>query len=167
MADGVDPARLSLRPITPADMPFLSAVYASTREEELSVVPWTPAQKQAFLQAEFEAQHRHYQENYVGASFDLIMLGGEAIGRLYVARWPSELRIMDIALLPSWRNRGIGSQLLAGLLAEADAAGKDVSLHVEYNNPSRRLYARLGFEFVETNGVYQLLRRRAGAQKAR
>ncbi|HEX6939117.1 MAG TPA: GNAT family N-acetyltransferase, partial [Longimicrobiales bacterium] len=71
----------------------------------------------------------------------------------------------DIALLPEHRGRGIGTALLEALIAEADAAGKPVSIHVEQYNPARRLYARLGFREVEDLGVYVFMERPPGRQE--
>lgn len=148
---------ISLRPIEPADHGFLYTVYASTRTEELAPVPWTDEQKAAFLRQQFNAQHAHYQKHYGDARFEIILRDGEPVGRLYVARWPSEIRIVDIALLPAHRNAGIGGQLLRELLAEGAAAGKTVSIHVERFNPAMRLYQRLGFTEVADLGVYAMM----------
>src|SRR6476469_3519979 len=90
----------SLRPITPEDVPFLAAVYASTRWEELAPTGWSDEEKAVFCRRQFDAQSAHYRENYPGASLQVIERDGVSIGRLYVARWESEIRIMDIALLP-------------------------------------------------------------------
>jgi predicted GNAT family acetyltransferase len=46
------------------------------------------------------------------------------------------------------------------VLAEADAAGKRVTIYVERFNPALRLYERLGFAQIEAQGVYLLLDRR-------
>lgn len=89
----------------------------------------------------------------------MIVAGGEPAGRLYVARWEDEIRIVDIALLPEHRGRGVGTALLRELIEEADAAGKPLSIHVEQNNPARPLYDRLGFEEAGEFGVYVLMRR--------
>ena len=62
---------------------------------------------------------------------------------------------MDIALLPEYRGRGIGTALLEELLVEADATGRRVTIHVERFNPARRLYERLGFvEAGDPGGMY-------------
>lgn len=159
---GEPSAELTLRPIEPGDQPFLLALYASTREQELAPVPFTPEQKAAFLQQQFAAQSRHYAQ-YHDTSFDLVLLGGEPAGRLLVARWAAELRIVDVALLPAFRGRGIGSRLLAPLLAEADARGVPLTIHVERDNPAQRLYRRLGFAPVADEGVYQRWERPPGA----
>ena len=150
---------VELRLIRDDDLPFLLRVYAATREEELAPVPWTRAEKDAFLASQFALQHEYYQQHYADASFQMILADGEPVGRLYLARWEHEHRIVDVAILPEHRNRGIGSRLLADILAEADAAGKPVSIHVELQNPARRLYDRLGFRPVEERGVYVLMRR--------
>ena len=134
-------------------------MYASTRAEELAAVPWDDGQKDAFLRLQFEAQDAWYRENYPQASFDVVVAGGEPIGRLYVHRGREEIRIVDIALLPEHRGGGVGTSLLRDLLAEADAAGKSVTIHVERLNPALRLYERLGFELAEDKGVYLFLER--------
>ena len=135
-------------------------MYASTREEELRLVDWSDAQKAAFVRQQFEAQDAYYRENYDPATFDVIEVDGEPAGRLYVARWEDEIRIIDIALLPEHRGCGVGTALLRELLDEAAEAGKRLSIHVELNNPAQRLYERLGFAPVEERGVYLLMEAR-------
>jgi ribosomal protein S18 acetylase RimI-like enzyme len=155
-----------LRPAGAADRELLFAVYASTRAEELAAVPWAPGAKDAFLRQQFEAQDAHYRQHYEGAAFLVIEVAGEAVGRLYVARWPREIRIMDVALLPAHRRRGLGRAILAELLAEGDATGKVVSIHVERHNPALGLYERLGFQPAADRGVYLFLERRPAAAGA-
>src|SRR5919206_534034 len=94
-----------------------------------------------------------------GASFDVILVDGEPAGRLYVHRGPSEIRIVDIALIPEHRGGGVGTSLLEDLLAEGDVGGKSVTIHVERMNPALRLYDRLGFTVAEDKGVYLFLER--------
>jgi ribosomal protein S18 acetylase RimI-like enzyme len=151
-------AGLTFRRIADTDLPFLARVYASTRVEELAPVPWTDQQKAAFLDMQFRAQHAHYQQNYPDADWLVTMRNGEDVGRLYVERWPSQHCIIDIALLPEHRGKGIGNALLRDLMEEAAAAGKAVTIHVEKNNPAMRLYRRLGFQTEEDKGVYDLMR---------
>lgn len=148
---------ITLRPIRPDDEAFLYRVYASTREDELAVLDWDRAQKEEFLRMQFRAQHTFYLEQFTQAQFDLIVLDGEPVGRLYVDRRSDEIRIVDIALLTEHRRRGIGSRLLNDLLAEARAAGLPVRIHVEQNNPALGLYHRLGFRRIADKGVYFLM----------
>ena len=151
--------RIALRPIQNYDREFLYQVYASTREEELAVVAWSDAEKEAFLRAQFDAQDRYYRAHYDVTGFSIIYLNGEPAGRLYLHRSATEIRIVDIALLPQYRRRGFGERLLRTLFEEADAACVGVSIHVEFFNPARRLYERLGFRSTEERGAYLLMRR--------
>jgi len=108
---------------------------------------------------QFDAQARYYRENYAEAKFSVILANRRPAGRLYVARWPEEIRIVDIAVLPEYRNAGIGTALLKDLISESEESGKPLSIHVERFNPALRLYGRLGFQQEEDKGVYQLMRR--------
>ncbi len=146
-----------LRPATPADRDFLLAVYAGVREAELAQVAWPEGAKEAFVRQQFEAQDRYYREYYANAAFDVIEVEGELAGRLYVDRWPAEIRIVDIALAPSFRGRGVGTALLRELMAEAEASGRSLTIHVEHGNPARRLYERLGFVPVAERGHNTLM----------
>jgi GNAT superfamily N-acetyltransferase len=153
------PPVVTRRAATPSDEPFLRRVYAATRADELAHVGWTAAQKDAFLRQQFEAQDRHYRDHYDGATFEVVLVDGEPAGRLYLARWPDEIRVMDLALLPKYRNAGLGTRLLHAVFAEADARGLPVGIHVERFNPALRLYWRLGFEEREDRGVYVFMSR--------
>ena len=152
---------IRFRPATPADVPFLRHLYGTTRQDEMQHVPWTDAQKAAFLDMQFSAQKKHYEEFYPNCQFLVIELAGEPIGRLYIDRGDEDIEIVDIALLPQFRRRGIGRMLLEEIIEEGRATSKTVTIYVEHFNPARRLYDRLGFRHVDTNGVYHLLEWRA------
>ena len=147
----------TLRPVTAEDGPFLFRLYASTRTEELAVVPWDEAQKEAFLRMQFQAQSKFYGESFPGAAFLVVLRDGEPAGRLYVDRRDDEIRLLDVALLPEHRGAGLGTALLRDLTAEAAAAGKPLRIHVERFNPALRLYLRLGFKQIQDQGVYYLM----------
>lgn len=155
-SSGSDDA-VALRPATEADEAFLLSVYASTRQQELEAVQWTAAQKAAFLAWQGAAQHRYYRQNYAGAEYAVIEAEGHPIGRLYLHRRSDEIRIMDIALLPPYRGRGVGTRLLRQVLDEGRRTGRSVSIHVEKDNPALRLYERLGFRRAADRGVYLFL----------
>lgn len=162
---------LHLRDITVNDEESLYQIYASTRTEELvQVTDWTPSQKEAFLRWQFTAQHTHYQNNYEGAHFWIIESNSRVIGRLYLdTNFESEsMRIIDIALLPEWRNRGIGKKILLDIMDLAETMNLCVTIHVESFNRAMKLYKKLGFTLVsETNGVYHLLEWKPTLQQAR
>ncbi len=151
------PKGIGFRAVVDADLPVLQDIYAAVRREELAPVPWTDAAKRAFLDDQCVLQHQHYLKNYPGADLLLVLLDGRPIGRIYVYRTTTEIRLMDIALFDAERGRGIGSALLAEVLDEARRTSRRLTLHVEPDNPAQRLYRRLGFTLIENRGVYDFL----------
>ncbi|WP_206366463.1 GNAT family N-acetyltransferase [Sphingomonas gei] len=155
---------VALRPMEDEDLVFTAALYASTRAEELAPIPWPAETKQAFLLQQHAAQHAHYQQHYRGMDAMIVERGGAAIGRLYLYEMPTEIRIVDISLTPQARGQGIGAALLRDLFAEIAPRGKNVTIHVEKNNPARTLYARLGFTILDDDrGAYDLWQWRPAA----
>lgn len=144
----------TLRPARPQDREDLRRIYAETRGDVAALVDWTAEQKQAFLDSQFEAQERDYRSRFTGASFDLIECDREVIGRLYVDRRDDEIRILDLALLRSWRGRGIGGFWMQAVIDEARARAVPVRIHVTQGNPALALYERLGFRTLGEVGVY-------------
>jgi len=145
---------VTLRPKRDDDDQFLYEVYASTREEELAITGWTPAQKDEFLRMQYLAQTRYYQQMYPDKDYWIILDNGVPAGRFIIARSKDEIRLIDIAVIPGHRGAGIGQVLLQSLLDEAQRTGKTVVLHVEQLNRARHLYERLGFRPAEEVGAY-------------
>ena len=151
---------IALRPARDDDQDFLFRVYAGTREEEMALAPWTDEEKAEFLNMQFTIQDTQYRQNYVGARFDIVLLDGEPVGRLYVDRCESNFHIMEIAILPEFRGRGIGAELLTSVLAEATEAKKPVRIYVIQGNPAKKLYSRLGFQKIDEQGIHDLMERK-------
>ena len=147
---------VSLRAVTAEDEEFLLALYASTREEELAQVAWPPEQKAAFLRSQFDAQRREYSARYPEAQYDVILLDGRPVGRLWVGRDDEQIRLLDIALLPGAQNQGVGAQLVRGLIDEAARTGRALR-HMVFvlNAGALRFYERLGFVTFEDLGAYR------------
>ena len=153
--------QITLRASTGEDEPFLREVYAGTRADELALVDWSEEQKAAFLDGQFRAQHTYYHEQMPGAAYDIVLEDGVGVGRLYIDRRAGDLHVVDIALLPQHRNRGIGGHLIRRIMEEAAAKSQSVSLYVELFNRARRFYDRSGFREVRTEGIYLLMKWRA------
>lgn len=148
----------------PDELEFLYQLYATTRADEMrQLLDWTDEQKEAFVRSQFQLQHDHYTKNYPGATFDVVVHDDERIGRLYVYRVPSEIRLMEVTLLPEWRKRGIGGALTREILCEAADSDRPVVLHVESWNPAVRLYERLGFVKTADVGINLRMEWRPGA----
>jgi GNAT superfamily N-acetyltransferase len=148
---------ITFRPVGPDDDAFLLELYASTRADEMRMVPWTAEQQHAFVKTQFTAQQEHYQMKYPMANHEIILSSERPVGHVYVARLAEEIRIVDITVMPRERNRGIGSFWLSRLLNEAGSTGKVVRIYVENFSPSLRLFERLRFKQVEEHGIHLLL----------
>lgn len=155
---------ITLRAARQDDAAFLFEVYASTRAEELALVPWSEEQRQEFLRMQFDAQHSYYNERFPDADYQVILTEGEAVGRLYVARDIKTIQILDIAVLPERRRAGVGTSLIQELVSEAGKSEKTVQIYVEAFNPSLRLFERFGFSRVAEEGLNLLLEWRAVKQ---
>lgn len=140
------PLPLTRRDVAREDEPFLRALYASTREDELSHLEWPESVLEAFLRLQYDARAADYRRRHPEAVQHLLLVDGEPSGRLWVDRAAEAWTVLDIALLPALRGLGFGTHCLQELLAEATAAGVPVLLHVNPANPARRLYERLGFD---------------------
>jgi ribosomal protein S18 acetylase RimI-like enzyme len=137
----------SLRPVDASDDAFLFQLYVSTREDIAALLP-PGLPRDTLLRVQWTAQRLDYAARYGQARHALVLVGGEPVGRLWVARLAGELRLVDVALLPHFRGTGLGTELVRALQAEASEAGLPLRLSVARDNPAWRLYARLGFTQV-------------------
>ncbi len=150
-------ADLTYRNASSEDAEFLFELYASTRTEELNAWGWDSQQQEAFLKMQFHAQQTSYQNQFPNSSYQIVLMQELAVGSMLVIRNEAEIRLADIALLPEYRDRGIGGYLIQNLLVEATLAGKPVRLQVIQFNRAIQLYQRLGFSKVGDNGTHFLL----------
>lgn len=70
-------------------------------------------------------------------------VGAVVVNRTGMDEYIPAYILVYIAVDKSYRNLGIGSDLIKKVFELCDA---DVALHVEYDNPAKRLYERMGFK---------------------
>lgn len=152
MSETIITPSIKLRPSVNEDEDFLVAVYGSTREQELAMVPWTAEQKEAFLRFQLTAQLQHYRAEYPNAEYSIILCENQSVGRVYVDRRATEVRIMDITLLPEHRGKGISSPIIRRLMNEASGYGKRLSINLDKLSQSHSIFEKLGFKAAESTG---------------
>ena len=151
-----DGGTVQLRQVLESDNEFLLTVYGSTREEELNQVEWAEGQKEMFLRWQMDLQRREYEARFPDAAYDIILVDDQPAGRIWVGADDEQIRLLDIALLPQFQNRGVGTELVRRLIKESAKQGK-VLRHMVFvlNNNAERFYERLGFKRIEDFGAYK------------
>lgn len=161
-------AKYHVRPLTPADQPFLwEMLYQSLYvpeggqpfpEEMLQqleiakyVQDWGREHDRGFVAEDEQGQP-------LGAVW-MRLFSGEEKGYGYVDEGTPEI---GMAVLPAYRGQGLGTRLLSQLLRSAEGKYDCVSLSVGGGNPAGRLYERLGFEEVGVAGEARIMKRKVG-----
>ncbi|NEN85681.1 GNAT family N-acetyltransferase [Paenibacillus elgii] len=136
------------------DQAFLYELYRSTRIEEVSAWGWGDGELDAFLRMQFDLRQRSYALQYPLAQHGIILQNGVRVGGIILQETPHEIRLIDVSLVPEYRDGGIGTALLKRLQETAAARGKPIRLHVIRSNAAVSLYERLGFRLAEGDGIY-------------
>ena len=153
---------LSSRAATEGDDSFLMELFASTRPQEIAFFGADENQKRAFVSMQFSILPRSYPK----AEHTIILAGDVPIGRTIIDRKSDELRLVDIALLPDFRNGGIGALLVQQLLDEGRERQLPVRLQVFKYGDAVRFYERLGFQLIEDDGSYLKMEWRTGSNNS-
>lgn len=139
---------LSFKIVRDKDLPFIEKVYRSTREDELKKTNWTDDQKERFVIMQSMAQTAEYQKKYPGAEHQIIFYKNKPAGRLFTWESGAQFHLIDITILPEFKNKGIGSSVLKGLIMKTVQQKKRFTLFVARDNPAKRLYEKLGFKTI-------------------
>jgi len=154
-----DTTDLNLRPAVSEDEGFLLHLYLATRTTDSQAWSLDAIQRDLLLQMQFRARKLTYESEYADAEDDIICIGtgpeaGTAVGRHLVARRRDEVLGVDLAILPKYQGRGIGTRILLDIQRECAADRLPFRLQVLQTNPAVRLYTRLGFKIVSQDPVH-------------
>lgn len=153
----VNQSKITVRDAVEQDAPFFEKLYFETRRDEFASLGWDDNQLEPLLKMQFNIQIQGYKMQYPGARTSVIETDGTAVGRMITT---DEIILVDIAVLPEWRNHGIGSFVLKELLNNAESEKKSLYLQVLKSNIAAfRLYERLGFEITGEDDLYLMMRR--------
>lgn len=148
---------IEMRPAEAGDLAFMQQLYASTRSADVRMGGCDLATESLLQGVQFKAQQSWFESQYPNADLAVIMDRERPVGRLFVDYGPGELRILDICLLPEYRNRGIGLGLLRSLQAQGERLRLPVRMNVALGSPALRLLQRCGFEILAVDGIYNLM----------
>ena len=108
---------------------------------------WDPVKQKGFFDAKWATQR-----------YSLIIVEGTPIGAFTSARTESSLTLLDLLVLPTHQNRGVGTRVVQQLQGEARTRQLPLLLQVLHLNRARSLYERLGFRVFETTETHYRMR---------
>ena len=155
-----------LRPEQPEDAGVLFEIYATTRQDEMDLTGWDAGRRTIFLDMQFKAMCQGYRAMFPTAQFSIVLHGMKTIGRMVVDRRDREIHVVDLALLPEFRSRKIGTFLIQRICHEATQANKSVTLSVFKNSRAIHWYHRLGFSTMDGSGFYEKMEWRPSPVRA-
>ena len=156
--------RISFRPaVMPDDELFLQELYASTRDD-LNEFISDKDQLRQLLMMQYNGQKATYSAEFPNAVDQIVLLDGEPVGRLMLDHRDDSTHGVDIAILGSERNRGVGTGVLLGIFEDCSRKGIRFTLNVAKGNPAMRLYERLGCSTDGDNGTHFFMTWRPGSE---
>lgn len=82
----------------------------------------------------------------------IIIVGDREIGVIQIIETETDVNLAQIHLLEGYRGNGIGTTLVAELLARAARGNKTASLSAPRNNRAIALYERFGYRISKDDG---------------
>jgi len=139
-----------LRRANAEDLDFLEKLYAECHSREFAPLGLSDSQLEGLMRMQARGQREGYARDFPAAEDHIVVdsAAGSPVGRMLVDTGAERIHLIDIAMLPAWRKRGIGKALLQGLIRQANETGRAIRLHVRPENPAAELYRRLGFSEV-------------------
>lgn len=155
---------VTLRHAIADDQPFLEHLFRSTRRAEFASVDERLID--GLLGDQFALQATGLADAYDPAGDHVIVHDDGPVGRIWVDSASDEWTLVDIAVLPAYQRRGIGSVLVGDLVGQAERSGATVRLSVRSDNlGAQRLYFRNGFTVESVGDIDLRMVRRSSAQR--
>ena len=145
---------LTLRPARTDDQEFLYRLFCSAHSEKLQLVSLNAEEKNRLIELMYLGFTRHYSTLAPASDDRVVLLNNESIGRMILLQTSDAIWLADLAILPEYRQRGIGSALIGQLQAESMMSKRPVRLQVPQFDRALRLYQRFGFYKIDTVGPY-------------
>ena len=111
------------------------------------------------LNLDMTARAAGFRRQWLVEQVQIITSDDADIGWMQSAREDEGLYLGQIYIDVDFQCRGIGTEIVRGLVYQATQAGLSVTLSVVKTNPARRLYERLGFHITHEDDRKFYMRR--------
>lgn len=138
-----------LRDAVPQDESFVNELTRTTMCEYVKAT-WN---------SDEDREHYYDMNKFRQSATKIIQVDDIDVGRMTVTRNDKVIVLDGIHILPQSQGRGLGRQVIQGLLAEAIQKKLPVELILLRSNPVRRLYESLGFEVYHEDEERYYMRR--------
>ncbi|MFP3917579.1 GNAT family N-acetyltransferase [Lysinibacillus telephonicus] len=143
---------------TSEDESFMYKLFVSTRIQEFTLLHLSEKQIQSLLKMQYDAQKNSFHTRFPNATYEMIYLEGVRIGRMITDKKRHCIHLVDISLLPEYRGKGYGTEIIKTIQKVAIMERMDVTLYVLQGNPAQNLYERCGFYVIEKVDPYLAMR---------
>lgn len=144
-----------LRQIEESDKQDIFEIFLNSRPDMLSLISYGNQNENVIL-SQFDLSQRYVDIRELDTRY-IIVYENRTIGTLYLRINEKKIEVVSFAILPLFRNKGIGTYLLNEIINKYSDEF-EIRLNVAwYNNEALKLYLRLGFEEIEDLGVYKEL----------
>ena len=132
------PTGVKLRSAGRDDFSFAERLYVESTNPLLKAIGrWDAA-----------AVAQRFSDGFRRGPSQIVCIDGKDIGWLQVSRRDASIHLHQVQLIKAFRNRGIGTELIRSVMAEAKRLDLPLTLNVIRGNPAIELYRRLGFRVV-------------------
>lgn len=144
-----------LRAIEESDKQDVFEIFLNSRPDLLELISYDNQNENVIL-SQFDLSQRYLDCRELDTRY-VIVYENKTIGTLYLRINEKKIEVVSFAILPLFRNKGIGTYILNEIINKYSDEF-EIRLNVAwYNNEALKLYLRLGFEEIEDLGVYKEL----------
>ena len=146
--------KVFLKKVSHDDEMILYEIFLESRPDLNHLVLLNTAESLTILKQQFAISQMYTNKQEKESRFT-IHFEEKCVGKIYLNNQEQFIEVVSIAILPQYRNLGIGNYVLQTVIDKAVGEEKGLKLRVAwYNHEAKRLYNRLGFIETKDCQVY-------------
>lgn len=130
--------KINFRPATPDDLLFARDLYLESSR-------WLI---EHYFGWDERREHEKFPNQFDAARSQIILIDDQDSGWLQTEETDANIEVGSLYIVKDLRGQGLGTRILSGIMNDAAATGKTVTLSTAKINPAKALYERLGFRII-------------------